>query len=58
MPEYVLTLRCADQAGIVHAVATGLLDCGSNIFEQAQFTEPELNLFCLRTRFESHEADP
>ena len=58
MPEYVLTLRCPDQAGIVHAVATGLLDCDSNIVEQAQFTDPDLGLFCLRTRFESHEADP
>ena len=57
MPEYVLTLRCDDQAGIVHAVAGGLLDCGSNILEQAQFTEPNINLFCLRTRFESQQTD-
>ena len=42
MTEYVLTLRCHDQPGIVHAVTAGLLDCGSNIVEQAQFTDPDL----------------
>ncbi len=53
MPEYILTLRCADTVGIVHAVSAGLLASGSNILEQAQFTDPELGMFCLRTRFES-----
>lgn len=53
MPEYILTLRCPDTAGIVHAVSAGLLASGSNILEQAQFTDPELGVFCLRTRFES-----
>ena len=53
--EYVLTLRCPDHLGIVHALARGLLDSGSNILEQAQFTDPDLNLFCLLTRFESPE---
>ena len=57
MTEYVLRLHCADQAGIIHAVSTGLLDCGANIVEQAQFSDPDLNEFCLRTRFESPEQD-
>lgn len=57
MTEYVLRLQCADQAGIIHAVSTGLLDCGANIVEQAQFSDPDLNEFCLRTRFESPEQD-
>jgi formyltetrahydrofolate deformylase len=57
MPEYVLTLRCPDTAGIVYAVSVGLLACGSNILDQAQFTDPDLGLFCLRTRFESPEGD-
>ncbi len=55
--EYVLTLRCIDGPGIVHAVTGALLGSGSNILEQAQFTEPDLSLFCLRTRFESAEGD-
>ncbi len=58
MTEYILTLRCPDAAGIVHATTTGLLDCGANILEQAQFTDPDLGLFCLRTRFESPEEAP
>jgi len=57
MTEYVLRLQCADQAGIIHAVSTGLLDCGANIVEQAQFSDPDLNEFCLRTRFETPEED-
>ena len=57
MTEYVLTLRCPDTSGIVHAVASGLLDTGANILEQAQFTDPDLNLFCLLTRFETPETD-
>jgi formyltetrahydrofolate deformylase len=58
VPEYVLTLRCSDTAGIVHAVAAGLLDSQANILEQAQFTDPDLNLFCVRTRFETLEESP
>jgi formyltetrahydrofolate deformylase len=57
VPEYILTLRSADTAGIVHAVSAGLLACGSNILEQAQFTDPELEVFCLRTRFETAVDD-
>jgi formyltetrahydrofolate deformylase len=57
MTEYVLRLQCPDQAGIIHAVSTALLDCGANIVEQAQFSDPDLNEFCLRTRFETPEED-
>ena len=57
MIEYVLTLRCPDTTGIVHAVASGLLDAKGNILEQAQFTDPDLNQFCLLTRFETPEVD-
>ena len=53
MIEYVMTLRCPDAPGIVHAVAAGLLEAEANILEQAQFTDPDLGLFCLRTRFET-----
>ena len=37
----------------MHALSSGLLDVASNIVEQSQFTEPDLNLFCLRTTFDS-----
>jgi len=57
MTEYVLTLRCPDASGIVHAVASGLLDARGNILEQAQFTDPDQNQFCLLTRFETPEED-
>lgn len=57
MTEYILTLQCPDQAGIIHAVSTGLLECQANIVEQAQFSDPDLHEFCLRTRFETAESD-
>ena len=57
MTEYILTLQCPDQAGIIHAVSTGLLECNANIVEQAQFSDPDLNEFCLRTRFETSQDD-
>ena len=57
MAEYILQLQCADQSGIIHAVASGLLDCQSNIVEQAQFSDPDLIEFCLRTRFETAVSD-
>ena len=52
MTTYILTFRCTDERGIVNAVSSALLDAGANILEQAQFTDPDLDLFCMRTRFE------
>lgn len=57
MAEYILQLQCADKSGIIHAVASGLLDCRANIVEQAQFSDPDSAQFCLRTRFETDEND-
>lgn len=57
MAEYILQLQCADQSGIIHAVASGLLDCQANIVEQAQFSDPDSTQFCLRTRFETDMQD-
>jgi formyltetrahydrofolate deformylase len=51
--NYILTLTCADQPGIVHAVSGRLLSVEANIVETAQFSDPESGLFCLRTEFES-----
>lgn len=57
MERYVLTLRCPDGPGIVHALTTGLLDIDANILEQSQFTDEDTGLFCIRTRFESPQRD-
>ncbi len=51
--RYVLTLSCADRAGIVWAVADALLAVDGNIVEQAQFSDPDSGLFCLRTVFDA-----
>jgi formyltetrahydrofolate deformylase len=44
----MLSLTCADRAGIVHAVTAGVLDVGGNIVENAQFTDPDTWTFCMR----------
>jgi formyltetrahydrofolate deformylase len=50
---FVLTLRCADQPGIVHAASGAIVAVGGNILENDQFTDPVTGQFCMRTRFES-----
>ena len=57
MHRYVLTVRCADRPGIVHAFADGLLRAEANIVENAQFSDPLTQQFCMRTRFETDLAD-
>lgn len=56
-PRHILTLQCPDAPGIVHAVSGGLLEVGGNIVENAQFSEPETNTFCLWTDFMSDVSD-
>ena len=55
--HYVLTLRCADAPGIIHAVAGALLAIGGNVLEQAQYTNERTGIFAMRTRFESESSD-
>jgi len=50
--NYILTLTCPDQPGIVHAVSGALLSIEANIVETSQFSDPESGWFCLRTEFE------
>jgi formyltetrahydrofolate deformylase len=57
MERYVLTLRCADQPGIVRALAEGVVRAKGNILESAQFSDPPTGLFCMRTSFESPDQD-
>lgn len=55
--RHILTLTCPDRPGIVHAVCSGLLQVGGNILENAQFSEPDTGLFCMRTVVETNEGD-
>lgn len=50
-PDYVLTLSCPDRLGLVHAVATFLVEHGCNIVDSAQFCERETNTFFMRVSF-------
>ena len=51
--HYILTFRCVDGPGIVHAITGALLDVKGNILEQAQFTDEDSGIFSMRTKFES-----
>ena len=57
MGHYILTLRCADQPGIVRSLAEGIVQANGNITESAQFSDPPTGVFCMRTSFESPEED-
>ena len=57
--DYILTLACVDQPGIVHAVTTFLVEHGGNIRESQQFGDRESGRFFMRIDFETAEAvDP
>lgn len=49
MADHILTLTCEDRPGLVHSVTGGLLDVSGNIIENAQFTDPDTDTFCMRT---------
>ncbi|MAK39944.1 MAG: hypothetical protein CMH40_09060, partial [Micrococcales bacterium] len=36
--RFILTLRCPDARGIIHAISGALLELEGNVFEQAQYT--------------------
>ncbi|WP_295990970.1 formyltetrahydrofolate deformylase [Rugamonas sp.] len=50
-PEYILTLSCLDQRGIVHRVSGFLADHGCNIIDSAQFGDGASKLFFMRVHF-------
>lgn len=54
--DFIATLKCVDQPGIVHAMTNAVLACGGNIIENQQFTDLPTNTFVMRTRFESNLA--
>jgi formyltetrahydrofolate deformylase len=55
-PEYILTLSCLDQRGIVHRVSGFLADHGCNIIDSAQFGDAQSRLFFMRVHFSSEDA--
>ena len=57
MQRYVLTLRCQDGPGIIHAVSGALLSIEGNVLEQAQYTNERTGMFAMRTRFECAATD-
>jgi formyltetrahydrofolate deformylase len=54
--EVIVTLQCADQPGIVHAMTTAILSCNGNIVENQQFTDPATKIFVMRTRFATDQT--
>lgn len=53
--EYVLTLSCPDQRGIVHAVSSFLLVTGCTIVDSQQYGDPDTRLFFMRVHFAAQE---
>lgn len=54
--DFVLTLRCPDRPGIVHAVAGFLVENAGNIIESQQFGDAETGRFFMRVHFETATA--
>ena len=55
-PTVVVTLRCADQRGIVKAVADTVYDVRGNIVDSAQFWDQPSNSFSLRMEIQVDES--
>ena len=55
-PEYILTLSCLDQRGIVHRVSGFLAAHGCNIIDSAQFGDAGSKLFFMRVHFAAEEG--
>ena len=51
LPEYIMTLTCADKPGIVAGIAGALAAFGCNIEESSQYGDPIAECFFLRVRF-------
>ena len=56
--EYVLTIACPDRPGIVHSVASFLVQLGGNILESQQFGDRLENRFFMRVHFELSAPRP
>ena len=54
--QYILTLSCANQPGIVAKVSAALFDHGGNIGEAHQFDDPLTGRFFMRVVFDMSES--
>ncbi|MEV8593561.1 formyltetrahydrofolate deformylase [Streptomyces sp. NPDC052012] len=54
--EFILTLSCPDQAGLVHAVTTFLVSHSGNILESRQFDDRLQDRFFMRVHFAVSDA--
>ncbi|NUK12926.1 ACT domain-containing protein, partial [Streptomyces lunaelactis] len=55
--EYVLTLSCPDQPGLVHAVSGYLVRNSGNILESQQFDDRLQDRFFMRVHFDVSDPD-
>jgi formyltetrahydrofolate deformylase len=51
--HWVLTLVCADQPGIVHAISGAIVEAGGNITESQQFSSDDTGRFFMRLQVQS-----
>jgi formyltetrahydrofolate deformylase len=56
LPDFVLTLSCADRRGISHGVTGALVRGECNILDSAQFGDPDTGLFFMRVHFAAEGA--
>src|SRR5690606_30521667 len=56
MPNFVLTLSCADKPGIVAGVTSELFALGANIAESNQFWDRDTGKFFMRIAFTAPEG--
>jgi formyltetrahydrofolate deformylase len=56
--EFVLTLACPEQRGIVHAVSSYLLDHGCDIIDNRQFGDRQTGRFFMRVHFVRDSPGP
>jgi formyltetrahydrofolate deformylase len=56
--EYVLTVSCADQPGLIHAISGFLVDHDANVIESKQFDDRQAGMFFIRVQFESASGSP
>lgn len=54
--DYILTLACPDQRGIVHAVSGFLAERGCNIIESAQYGDTLTGNFFMRVHFADEQG--
>ncbi|RFU28709.1 hypothetical protein B7463_g7607, partial [Scytalidium lignicola] len=54
--DFILTLSCPDQPGIVHAVTGFLVERNFNIVDSSQFGDPTTNTFFMRVHFGSSQS--